>query len=626
MQEPTQDTITDREQALAVVASFGKDNDDTEDRFNRALVDARMRPFFVEPRAAPDVCAFHLDPSAACFAREVAGGPWRATRCGRASVSNDGYDSIAPPNNAVAASALPLINPTGRDGVDDNLAHEAYETFCAAACASMRHPDFALVWRHGSSRRGTLLDGVPKDSTLIAREATFVAAVHRACIALLPDVVGDPTSAILVYRAAKEIARRFSRAPASAAHAPPDTCHVYGRYCSMPESVLCMHRENAVVVAFCEAVTRWRSAATTDNRDAKCKDNVDDECALPASIAWAADVVSSQEATERLVAEERARSRQCAHAALEPVDSVRYVYFCHRQFFRHAGGLWTHMRRVRDVNGVYDWAPVQRTHAADGSLLAEPVACVYDDDGVERLLAAHIVRVPDGLGWATVCRDDGSPYGTLVHMDTRLEKSPIVAMAADAVLSWSIGPSVLATEMAARAIEALIASRPVHAKRLAPTLAALSVAQRAVDALYADDTARRLVIEPAIVQGANRAMGAIPMHFQGVADGGADNPLGDCIGRDVDPGENSFVREDAACQSDATGHHQETEDDNEAAAGADCKNMSATDDTLCRRQSGPYDRRFAQVTATKHYCARTITRCAAVALCGAAVAAALVLL
>ncbi|AVK74516.1 hypothetical protein pqer_cds_94 [Pandoravirus quercus] len=576
MQDTVRDAIPDRDQALAVLASFCQDKGDAEDRFNRALLDAHMRPFFVDRRCAPDACAFHLDPSPVCFAREAADGPWHATRCGRAPLPDALNDNCDQDN--------------GRP------AHEAYEAFCTVACASMRHPAFALLWRHGSSRRGTLLDGVATDSALIVHDVTFVAIVHRACLALLPDVVGDPTIAALVHRTAKEIDRRLLGARTPGAHAPPGTCHVCDHHYTIPESVSCMRRENAVVLAFCEALARWRSGAVTDDGDD----------AKSTAVAWADGAVSPQEATERLLAEERARSRLQARAALQPIDSVRYVYFCHRQFFRHDDGLWTCMRRVRDTNGLDEWVPVQSTRAADEGILHEATPRVYDDDGIEALLAAHIIRAPQGLGWATVCRDNGRPHGTLAHMETHLEASPIVVMAADAVLSWSIGPNVLATEMAVRAIETAITSRSHHAKRLAPTLAALSAAQRAIDALYADETVRRLVIGAAIVDQADRAMTAIPIHFQCAA--GDRDASGDHI-KQSDRRDNSVARPAAPHQNDDNNH---TVDDNNTTDAVDRPHVRAIDDKVWRRH--PREEWIGSAMTNYHAIAWGL----AATLCGAA--------
>ncbi|QBZ80698.1 hypothetical protein pclt_cds_100 [Pandoravirus celtis] len=584
MQDAMQDAIPDRDQALAALTSFCKDDGDAEDRFNRAVLDAHMRSFFVDQRRAPGACAFHLDPSPVCFAREAADGPWRATRCGRAPL---------PDANAHASNNA--LDDNNCDQDNGRQAHEAYEAFCTAACASMRHPAFTLLWRHGSSRRGTLLDGVATDSTLIDHDITFVAIVHRTCFALLPDVVADPTIATLVYRTAKEIDRRLLGARTPGAHAPPGTCHVCDHHHTMPESVSCMRHENAVVLAFCEALARWRSGAVTDDGgDAKST-----------AVAWADGAVSPQEATERLLAEERTRSRLQARATLQPIDSVRYVYFCHRQFFRHDGGQWTCMRRVRDTNGLDQWVPVQSTRATDESPPHDAVPRVYDDDGIEALLAMHIIRAPQGLGWATVCRDNGRPHGALVHMDTHLEASPIAVMAAEAVLSWSIGPNVLATEMAVRAIETAITSRPHHAKRLAPTLAALSVAQRAIDALYADETVRRLVIGAAIVDQADRAMAAVPLHFQGAA--GDGDPLDDRI-RESDHRDDSFVRSAAPPQSDNSHHNA---NDNKADT-VDRPRTRTVDDKAWRRH--PREKWIASVMTNYHAIAWGLTA----TLCGAA--------
>lgn len=482
--------LPDRAQALDTIEAFCGDGGEREDRFNRALLDARMRPLFVDPHGAPGACSFHLDPSPVCFARRTAGGPWRATRCDRMPMAARD-DRCSNQHEGDAGNHVHTDADAGESTPDGD-----YEAFCKAACASMRHPAFTLLWRHGSSRRGTILEGVPHDATLMAHDKTFVTTVHRACLALVPHAVGDAAITDLVRRAGIEVTRRLATAIMPDEPPPPSTCRYCGGWRKAPLSVLCMRRENAVVVAFCEALVRWR----------KGDGGLDQE----ASVAWAANAVSTQDAMAALFAEERVRCRERARAALHPIDSVRYLYVNDRQFFRDDDGRWLCERRVPSTDGVLRWTPVYRKRGADGAPLPEPVPCVYDDARIEHFLAVHAAGAPEGHEWATVCFADDTSH----HMGARLEASPLATMAIAASLSWSIGPSVLATEMAVCATAAAIASRPGHAERLAPIAAALSLAQRAIDALYADETTRRLVIEAAIVDGADRAMAATPLHFQ----------------------------------------------------------------------------------------------------------------
>ncbi|BCU03312.1 hypothetical protein [Pandoravirus japonicus] len=484
--------LPDRAQALGTIEPFCGDGGEREDRFNRALLDARMRPLFVDPHGAPGACSFHLDPSPVCFIRRTAGGPWHATRCDRMPMAACD-DQCGNRHEGDACDHSHTDTNAGESTPDGD-----YEAFCKAACASMRHPAFTLLWRHGSSRRGTLLDGVPHDAALVAHDATFVATVHRACLALVPHAVGDAAVADLVRRAGVEVTRRLATAIMPDDPPPPSTCRYCGGWRKAPLSVLCMRRENAVVVAFCEALARWRTGDAGGGLE------------QDASVAWAANAVSTQDAMAALLAEERFRCRERARAALHPIDSVRYLYVNDGQFFRSDDGRWLCERRVPGTDGVLRWTPVCRERDADGAPLSEPVPCVFDDARVEHVLTMHAAGAPEGREWATVCFADDM----LHHMGARLETSPLATMAIAASLSWSIGPSVLATEMAVCATAAAIASRPGHAQRLAPIAAALSLAQRAIDALYADETTRRLVIEAAIVDGADRAMAATPLHFQ----------------------------------------------------------------------------------------------------------------
>ncbi|AGO82051.1 hypothetical protein pdul_cds_134 [Pandoravirus dulcis] len=512
--------LPDRAQALDTIEAFCGDGGEREDRFNRALLDARMRPLFVDPHGAPGACSFHLDPSPVCFARRTAGGPWRATRCDRMPMAARD-DRCSNQHEGDAGNHVHTDADAGESTPDGD-----YEAFCKAACASMRHPAFTLLWRHGSSRRGTILEGVPHDATLMAHDKTFVTTVHRACLALVPHAVGDAAIADLVRRAGIEVGHRLATAIMPDDLPPPSTCCYCGGWRKAHLSVLCMRRENAVVVAFCEALVRWRTGDGDGSHDQE------------ASVAWAANAVSTQDAMAALLAEERARCRERARAALHPIDSVCYVYVNNRQFFRgDDDGQWTCERRARGTDGILRWAPVRRTRDAYGAPLPEPILRVYDDAHVEHFFAAHIAGAPEGHNVASVRFRDG----TLRHMETRLDASPLVAMAVDASQSWSIGPGVLATEMAVYATAAAIASRPGHAERLGPIAAALSLAQRAIDALYADETTRRLVIEAAIVDGADRAMAATPLHFQMTGadregdannDHGSDAPSADTDGPD----------------------------------------------------------------------------------------------
>lgn len=505
--------LPDRAQALNTLESFCGDGGKREDRFNRALLDTCMRPLFVDPHGAPGTCSFHLDPSPVCFIRRRSGGPWRATRCDRMPMVACG-DQCDDQHGGDACHHIHTNVNAGESTPDDD-----YEAFCKVACASMRHPAFTLLWRHGSSRRGTLLEGTPHDATLVAHDKTFITAVHRACLALVPHAVGDAAVADLVRRAGIEVARRLATAIMPDDPPPPGMCRYCGGWRKAPLSVLCMRRENAVVVAFCEALVRWRRG----------DGGLDQE----ASVAWAAKAVSTQDAMVALLAEERARCGERAREALHPIDSVRYLYMDDRQFFRSDDGQWLCERRVPSADGVLRWAPVCRKRGADGAPLPEPVPCVYDDARIEHFLAMHAAGAPEGHEWATVCFTDDTCH----HMGARLETSPLATMAIAASLSWSIGPSVLATEMAVCATAAAIASRPGHAERLAPVAAALSLAQRAIDALYADETTRRLVIEAAIVDGADRAMASTPLHFQMT---GADRE------RDDDDDDDKSNNDDAA--------------------------------------------------------------------------------
>nr|UMO79099.1 hypothetical protein [Pandoravirus belohorizontensis] len=517
MQRTPECDLPDPAQAIDTLRSFCGDGGEREDRFNRALLDARMRPLFVERHGAPDTCSFHLDPSPVCFIRRTAGGPWRATRCDRMPIAACGNQC----GNQREDDTCDHVHADAN--ADESTPDDDYEAFCKAACASMRHPAFTLLWRHGSSRRGTLLEDVAHDATLVAHDATFVTAVHRACLALVPHAVGDAAVADLVCRAGIEVTHRLATAIMPDDPPPPSTCRYCGGWRKAPLSVLCMRRENAVVVAFCEALARWRTG------------DADGGLEQEASVAWAADAVSTQDAMVALLAEERARCAERAREALRPIDSVRYLYINDRQFFRGDNGRWLCERRVPSTDGVLRWAPVCRKRDADGAPLPEPVPCVYDDARVEHFLAAHAAGAPEGHEWATVCFADDM----LHHMGARLETSPLATMAIAASLSWSIGPSVLATEMAVCATAAAIASRPGHAERLAPIAAALLLAQRAIDALYAHETTRRLVIEAAIVDGADRAMAATPLHFQMT---GADRE-----------GDNNEDEKDAAASADTNG-------------------------------------------------------------------------
>jgi hypothetical protein len=504
----------DQQSALCVVASFCHDSA-AEDQFHSKLLDERVRPLFIDRRGMPAVCAIHIDPCLVCFDRDGGDRPWRRVPCLRPMPMHD------VDGGALSGSWALDLAPGDDKGLvapsEYAVPQDAYEAFSEAAREAMRCPHFVVVWSCESARRGTLLECADPRRALIEQDANFIAVVHAACLFLLPHLAADPIAARAVADASEQIGRRFSAADErhssaqNAAHSP-DSCYICTHYClSQRRPTERMRRENAVVLAFSRALVKWHWSEGDDAQagdrtiagveppdDGACDRGLDRDTLR--CLDWATGATSPQEAIDRALSEERTRCLARVRRALCPLDQVCYVHFCGRYFIRTDDGAWMSAEYVevpRDLD---------RYRSATGKIHNVDGHDTYDDARIESLLADHIARAPDGDAWATIVTLSDGHYRTL-YLDASVENSALSDMVNEAVLSWSIGAGILATEMAVCAIASVLADRPHYAKCLDAAVVALDVAQRAIDALYADRVVRQSVIHRAIVQRADQTLG-----------------------------------------------------------------------------------------------------------------------
>ncbi|AVK76751.1 hypothetical protein pmac_cds_63 [Pandoravirus macleodensis] len=473
-------------------------NDPTaEDRYNKGVLDRLVGPLFASPRAAPAECSFHPNPSEVCYERSGFDRPWCAVRCSRShhdlpvtmttvaptfgSTSNLD-DTVSTPCQSKTDLGVqiggPQTNPTpfAAANAQDK---SGWNSFCETTCRSMRHPNFRLLWRHGSSRKGTLLQGVDVDAPLVVANDTFVMTVHRACIDALPDAVADPSFAATLFDVAREIGARLDRMhtvePCAAA-----PCADARRW-----STSRLASESDVVLAFCDALNAWHQ-----RRSWNWSDMDDRETRALSRVSWVSDAVSAQEAIDLFRAYEETECHHRARVLLAPrLGGPFVVVSCGQEIFardgnRYPDGTEAILKRHRvDSRWARTW--VDETHVeralvdvirAGGSALAET--------------SVSFGGLQGGNAWAVV------QAGKIVS-------SPLALATWTTVYAWSIGPSLLATEMALCALETVLAERPEYAAHIPDQVAALAVARRAMDALYADRQVRTTVLHKATVDRAD---------------------------------------------------------------------------------------------------------------------------
>lgn len=492
----TESTI-DVHEARRIVIGFVNDPM-AEDRYNKGVLDRLVGPLFASPRAAPAECSFHPNPSKVCYQRSAFDKPWCAVRCSRSyhdPPDTAMMDAPTPcPPSALGdtpssprqsetdrgartdTSQQPTLLPTGVPGAQDK---SGWESFCETTCRSMRHPNFRLLWRHGSSRKGTLLQEVDVDAPLVVANDTFLMAVHRACINALADAVADATFAATLFDAAREIGARLDRMHAV------ETCAAAPCADARRWSTSRLASESDVVLAFCDALRVWH------NRRSWYWQDVDDREARALSrVSWVSDAVSAQEATDLLRAYEEAECHQRARVLLAPrLGGPFVVVSCGEQTFTRDRS------RYPDGTGA-----ILKRHKV-GSLWTRTWV---DEAHVERALV-DVIRAGGDVLDATSVSFGGLRGGDAwaVVQAGKVVSSPLAFATWTTVYAWSIGPSLLATEMALCALETVLAERPEYAAHIPDQVAALAVARRAMDALYADHQVRTTVLHKATVDRAD---------------------------------------------------------------------------------------------------------------------------
>ncbi|WBR14236.1 hypothetical protein pkur_cds_61 [Pandoravirus kuranda] len=491
--------VADPSEARLIILAFVNDPD-AEDRYNEGVLDRVVGPLFASPGAAPAECSLHPNPSDVCYERFHAAEPWRAARCLRApreppsatAVQDEIMtDSWRASDNTTPA--IPCQKSSGDGGAQADAPQatlgpavgpeprgkSGWATFCGTTCASMRHPNFRLLWRYGSSRKGTLLENVDEDAPLVVADDTFLMAVHRACIDALPDAVADASFAKALFAAARKIGERLDRMHGVRA------CAVAPCADARRWSTSRLASESDVVLAFCDALAVWRDSSSWYYR------NMDDhEARAMDRVAWASGATSAQEAVDLLLAYEEAECRESARLLLAPrVAGPFVVVSCGEQVFARDEG------RYPD-----DTEAILKRHRVGSHWVRTWV----DEAHVSQLLADTIRAGGSALAKTSITFGGAQgPNACVVIRADEIVSSPLARATYRALHAWSIGPSLLTTEAALCALEIVLARRPEYARGIPDQVAALAVARRAMDALYVDQRVRTTVIHKAIVDRAD---------------------------------------------------------------------------------------------------------------------------
>lgn len=486
--------------ARSIVSAF-VDDPTAEDRYNEGVLDRLVGALFASPRAAPAECSLHPNPSHVCYERFEFDQPWRAVRCSRSprdsasAVTADTTMLDSRPtfgSDVFEASRQKVSDNNGAEtdapqatlasAVDPRARGESgWTSFCETTCRSMGHPNFRLLWRYGSSRKGTLLEKIDEDAPLVVADDTFIMAVHRACIDALPDAVADATFAATLFAAAHKIGERLDQMhgvePCTAA-----PCADARRW-----STSRLASESDALLAFCDALCVWHNCHSS-----QFWSDVDDcEARALSRVAWASGAASAQEAVDLLLAHEEAECRESARLLLAPRLGGRFVVVsCGEQIFTRRGGHYP--------DG--DTEAILKRHRIDSHWTQTWV----DEADVKQTLVQVIRAGGSALAEASVGFGDAQGGGAWVVIRAgQIVSSPLARAAYNALYAWSIGPSLLMTEAALCAIETVLAQRPEYVKGIPDQVAALAVTRRAMNALYADPRVRTTVIHRAIVDRAD---------------------------------------------------------------------------------------------------------------------------
>nr|UDO47296.1 hypothetical protein [Pandoravirus massiliensis] len=476
-----------------------------EDRYNNAVLDRLVGPLFALPRAAPAECSLHPNPSHECYERLNADEPWRAVRCSRAPCD---LPSVAAATDEIMVDSLvfpdddtPKI-PCRKSSSDNSAQTDApratvapavglepqdksgWASFCKTTCASMRYPNFRLLWRYGSSRKGTLLEKVDEDAPLAVADDAFLMAVHRACIDALPDAVADAAFAETLFAAARKIGQRLDEMHGV------KPCAVGPCVDARRWSTSRLASESDVVLAFCDALGAWRGSSSSSSSSWYYPNMDDREARAVSRVSWASGATSAQEAVGLLLAYEEAECHKSARLLLAPrLGGPFVVVSCGEQTFT----------RVADHHPD-DTEAILKRHRVNSHWMLTWV----DEAHVSRVLVDAVRAGGSALAETSISFGDAQgPNGWAVIRAAEVVSSPLGRAMHRALYAWSIGPALLTLEAALCALEIVLAQRPEYATGIPDQLAALAVARRAMDALYADQRVRTTVIHKAIVDGAD---------------------------------------------------------------------------------------------------------------------------